>query len=83
MSVFQCSSVDDCFYRAERKQRVLGKESPAASPPSLQLSLQLTTLSEIGKKKRERKEQPMGLELGCDIMHLATIAGIARTHKYN
>ena len=68
----------------KEKQRMWGKErsTRTASPPSLQLSFQLATLSEIEKKK-----QPIGLELGCDIMHPATIAGIAcrrhtHTHTY-
>lgn len=40
----------------KEKQRMVGKESPAASPPSLQLSLQFATLSEIGTQKKRKTE---------------------------
>lgn len=37
----------------QEKKRVMGKESPATTPPlAFQLSLQLATLSEIGKTKK-------------------------------
>lgn len=51
MSGFQCSGMDECFHRADGKEK-----GGMPLDPSLQLSIQLATLSEIdNKNKIERK----------------------------
>lgn len=51
MSVFQCSGMDECFHRSDIKEK-----GGVTLHPSLQLSIQLPTLSEKGNKKKNRGE---------------------------